>query len=107
MRARSPSCANTERNRCAMRSEVLLASALLVGACGSDWRTDMWYQPSVRSGTAPRPEPSRSVPLTAPPVVLVDRDDTEDLKNPIAPSTASVTHGASLFAARCQCCHGA
>jgi S-disulfanyl-L-cysteine oxidoreductase SoxD len=83
------------------------AAALLLAAtgCANDWRTDMWYQPSLRPQDAPRPEPERSVPLGAGPR-FDSRDDTGDLQNPVPPTKASLAHGEALFLARCAPCHG-
>ncbi|HEY6099968.1 MAG TPA: cytochrome c [Anaeromyxobacter sp.] len=80
---------------------LLLAGA----ACGNDWRTDMWVQPSIRPQQAPRPEPERSVALGASPR-YESRDDTEELPNPVPATPASLAHGKALFAARCAPCHG-
>ena len=90
-------------------STASLAAALAIlaaPACANDWRTDMWYQASKRPEDQPRPQPEHSVPLGADPV-YVDRDDTEDLANPIAATSESLAHGKSLFLARCAPCHGA
>ncbi len=83
----------------------VLAAALLACACSNDWRTDMWYQPSVRPEDAPRPEPDRSVPLGAGPR-YESRDDTEDLKNPVPFTPESLARGKAVFLARCSQCHG-
>jgi mono/diheme cytochrome c family protein len=83
----------------------LLPLALLLGACSNDWRTDMWYQPSLRPEDAPRPEPEHAVPLGAAPR-YESRDDTEDLPNPVPPTRESLDRGQALFLARCQACHG-
>lgn len=80
-------------------------AALLLGACSNDWRTDMWYQPSIRPEDAPRPQPEHAVPLGAGPR-YESRDDTEDLPNPVPPTPASLERGQALFLARCQPCHG-
>ncbi|HZY03573.1 MAG TPA: cytochrome c [Anaeromyxobacteraceae bacterium] len=80
-------------------------AALLLGACSNDWRTDMWYQPSIRPEDAPRPQPEHAVPLGAGPR-YESRDDTEDLQNPVPPTRASLERGQALFLARCQPCHG-
>jgi mono/diheme cytochrome c family protein len=85
---------------------VLAALALVASAgCRNDWRTDMWYQPSIRPEDAPRPLPERSVPLGAGPH-YESRDDTEDLRNPVAATPASLAHGQALFLDRCAPCHG-
>ncbi len=87
------------------RRPALLALGLLLAGCSNDWRTDMWYQPSLRPEDAPRPQPDRSVPLGAGPR-YESRDDTEELANPVAPTRASLEHGKALFLARCAPCHG-
>jgi mono/diheme cytochrome c family protein len=81
-----------------------LALALL-GGCRDDWRTDLWYSPSHRPQTIPRPEPAHAVSLGALPA-MIDIDDTEDIKNPVKSTPASVDHGKRLYAERCACCHG-
>ena len=90
-----------------MSPRAALVAALLLSAagCSNDWRTDMWYQPSIRPEDAPRPQPDRSVPLGAVPH-YESRDDTEDLRNPEAPTAASLARGRQLFLARCAPCHG-
>jgi mono/diheme cytochrome c family protein len=82
-----------------------LLAALLLAGCANDWRTDMWYQPSLRPGDAPRPQPERSVALGASPR-FESREETEDLASPVQPTPASLAHGQSLFLARCAPCHG-
>ncbi len=87
------------------RTALLAALLLGAGACSNDWRTDMWYQPSLRPEDAPRPQPDRSVPLGAVPH-YESRDDTEALANPVAPDARSLARGQALFLARCAPCHG-
>jgi mono/diheme cytochrome c family protein len=87
-----------------LRTIAPLALAV-AAACSNDWRTDMWYQPSIRPEDAPRPQPERSVPLGAGPR-YESRDDTEDLKNPVPRTPRSLARGQALFAARCTPCHG-
>jgi mono/diheme cytochrome c family protein len=84
---------------------ILALSALWLGACSNDWRTDMWYQPSLRPEDAPRAQPSHSVPLGSSPA-YESRDDTEDLPNPVLPTRESLARGQALFLARCAPCHG-
>jgi mono/diheme cytochrome c family protein len=85
---------------------ALLFLAGLVTSCGNDWRTDMWYQPSLRPQAAPRPEPEHSVRLGAGPYIP-DRDEAESLKNPVASTKDSLALGARIFGERCSPCHGA
>jgi mono/diheme cytochrome c family protein len=86
-------------------SALIVAAAIFIGGCSRDWRTDMWYQPSLRQEDAPRPQPVRSVPLGAEPEYQ-DRDETEELRNPVAATAASLAHGKALFISRCAPCHG-
>jgi mono/diheme cytochrome c family protein len=86
------------------RGAVVVAVALAAG-CASDWRTDMWYQPSVRAQAAPRPEPAGSVPLGVP-ALPRSRDEAATVENPIAPDPASLARGRAVFAERCAPCHG-
>jgi mono/diheme cytochrome c family protein len=65
----------------------------------------MWYQPSLRAEDAPRPEPEGSVPLGAAPR-YADRDETQDLADPVQPTSTSLARGSALFLARCAPCHG-
>jgi len=84
---------------------VLVAAAAFATGCSYDWRTDMWYQPSIRSQAAPRPEPEHSVPLGAE-VRFGGRDETVDLPNPIPATPGSLARGQATFVARCAPCHG-
>jgi len=73
--------------------------------CRDDWRTDMAYQPSIRPQQRSRPEPSQSIPLGAAPR-LFDRDDADELPNPVPVTAASIARGAWHYLERCACCHG-
>jgi len=84
---------------------AMLALLLCAPSCSNDWRTDMWYQQSVRPEDAPRPQPEHSIPLGSP-APIADRDEADDLKNPVKADEASVQRGRALFAERCACCHG-
>jgi len=86
---------------------VVVAATLagLLAGCDNAWRTDMWYQPSRRPEDMPRPEPEHAVPLGAAPR-YENRDDTEDLKNPVPATPASLARGKAIFVARCAPCHG-
>jgi mono/diheme cytochrome c family protein len=87
------------------RLAAALAAAVVAAGCSRDWRTDMWYQPSLRPEDAPRPEPEGSVPLGAGPR-FADREETEDLVAPFPATDASSARGRDLFRARCAPCHG-
>jgi mono/diheme cytochrome c family protein len=77
----------------------------LACGCANDWRTDMWYQPTVRPQAAPRPEPEGSIALGAAPRYR-GRDATVDLANPVPGTLASVARGQAAFTSRCAPCHG-
>jgi mono/diheme cytochrome c family protein len=85
---------------------LLLALGVLLAGCSRDWRTDMWYQPSLRPEDAPRPEPEGSIALGASLVRPTDRDEAEDLADPLPATAATRARGQALFAARCAPCHG-
>jgi mono/diheme cytochrome c family protein len=87
-------------------SWLCLAAAALASGCANDWRTDMWYQASVRPQSAPRLEPEGSIALGAEPRYR-GRDATVDVQNPIPATSASVARGQALFVSRCLPCHGA
>ena len=87
------------------RRPLAVGAAALAAACSPDWRTDMWYQPSLRPRAAPRPEPERSVPLGGG-ARLAGRDEAAGLPNPVPPTPASVERGRAIFVARCAPCHG-
>ena len=93
------------RRRRAGLVRLALPALLATASCSNDWRTDMWYQASFRAEDMPRPEPERSVALSAGPRYDT-RDDTEDLANPVPATPAVLARGQVLFTARCAPCHG-
>lgn len=82
-----------------------LAACATSGACGLDWRTDMWFQPGGGLHSIARPEPEGSVPLDARPH-FDDRDESEGLKEAFPTAAESIARGRTLFTERCQSCHG-
>lgn len=71
------------------------------------WSNDMMNQASLKPQEHVTPFPSRSVPVTGiPSDQWADRDATEDLKNPHAPSANSLKKGRVLFRIYCAACHG-
>lgn len=86
-------------------SWLCIAIAALACGCTNDWRTDMWYQPSVRPQATPRPEPEGSIALGAE-VRYSGRDATVDVRNPIPATPASRARGEAIFVSRCAPCHG-
>ena len=101
-----------------MKTPMLRAAACAVIALGVmsmtageanafPWSTDMTNQQSIKPQEHPKPFPKRSVPVTGiPSAQWEDRDATEDLKNPVAPSTDSLAKGEMLFKVYCAACHG-
>lgn len=96
-------------------SKSLLALALGAGlmtigapdARAWPWSTDMVNQPSIKPQEQTRPFPSRSVPTTGiPSAQWEDRDATENLTNPVAPTVGSLREGRALFRIYCAACHG-
>jgi mono/diheme cytochrome c family protein len=84
----------------------LIAAALAGGAgCANDWRTDLWYQPSLRPQAAPRPEPEGSVPVQGI-IFAEEREDLEDLADPTEVTPGSLANGKRLFEIHCSACHG-
>ncbi len=71
------------------------------------WSTDMMNQPSFKPQEGQMwPFPKRSVPITGIPTKVADRDEAEELPNPIPPDTRSVAKGRTLFKIYCSACHG-
>jgi mono/diheme cytochrome c family protein len=88
-----------------VRYVPLLCAGLLVAGCSGPWPSEMVQQPSLQALVAPRPAPEGSVPVGGV-EHLEDRQDDEDLANPLANDPAAVVRGKSLFAVRCAICHG-
>ena len=88
------------------RALAMGVGVLLAAGCARDWRTDMWYQPSLRPEDGPRAEPEGSIPLGAPLAVPADRDEADGLADPLPRSDAARTRGRALFQARSAPCHG-
>ncbi len=82
----------------------LAMAALLLAACGRDWRTDLWYQQGRASRETPLPEPEGAVPLHPRPH-FDEREDADALRGPPS-DEASVRRGQAIFAERCVACHG-
>lgn len=91
-----------------MCRRALLVALVMVGtlACDKDWRTDMYYSPAPRAEDMPRLPPAKSIALGSKPL-LEDREDADDVKDPVPADARSLKHGEWLFSQRCACCHGA
>ncbi len=71
------------------------------------WSTDMMNQPSFKPQESPlKAFPKRSVPVTGFPTAQSNRDETEELTNPVPPSPESIDTGRTLFKIYCAACHG-
>jgi mono/diheme cytochrome c family protein len=82
-----------------------LLCGLLLAACDSDWRTDLWYQQSRSARETPMPEPEGSVALHQRPH-YDEREDADTLQSPFPSDAASLARGRVLFVERCIACHG-
>jgi mono/diheme cytochrome c family protein len=88
-----------------MRYVPLLCAGLIAAAgCSGLWPSEMDQQPSVQALMAPRPAPEGSVPVGGV-EHLEDRQDDENLTNPLANDPTAVTRGKALFAIHCAVCH--
>ncbi|MBL6931628.1 MAG: c-type cytochrome [Rhodospirillales bacterium] len=71
------------------------------------WSTDMMNQPSQKPQEGlMHPFPRRSVPVTGIPTKVADRDEAEDLVNPVEANPRSIGKGRTLFKIYCSACHG-
>ena len=71
------------------------------------WSTDMMNQPNIKPQEGVmHPFPRRSVPVTGIPTTVADRDEAEEMPNPVAPTPASISQGRTLFKIYCAACHG-
>ncbi|MFQ5860352.1 MAG: c-type cytochrome [Dehalococcoidia bacterium] len=90
---------------------LALAMVALVGcrqgSYSLDFFQEMHYQQSYRNQEPPRLSPPEgSVPITGKPVVL-SREETAALDNPIPLSPKVLEQGARLYQVNCSICHGA
>ena len=75
------------------------------------WNTDMYGQPELAVGTAPKPPPAHSVPTTGSEPPLSARMSARiraglRLSNPNPASAESLASGKALFEVYCTACHG-
>jgi len=89
-----------------MRRTGLAIALLVLGGCRGKWPASMEDQPSIQPLAAPRPAPAGSVQVGGV-ERLEDRQDDEDLDNPLAADPGAVDRGRGLFAIHCAVCHGA
>ena len=90
-----------------LSAAVLLIAFSATNAHAWPWSNDMMNQASIKPQEKITPFPARSVPVTGiPSAQWEDRDATEDLKNPHAPSASSLKTGKVLFTIYCTACHG-
>ncbi len=89
-----------------------IAVAALVGltpvvAYAWPWSTDMMNQPSIKPQEgAPYPFPERSIPVTGEPTKVADRQEAENLTNPVPADADSIKQGRILYKIYCAACHG-
>lgn len=87
---------------------ILLSFLLLPGVVLAwPWSTDMMNQPSIKPQEGEMyPFPSRSIPVMGIPTKVKNREEAQNLKNPIPVSEESVKKGRWLFRIYCAACHG-
>lgn len=91
------------------RSVLSAVGVLVIGtslAYGWPWSTDMDKQPSIRPQEAPRLPPPNTIPRQGKERPMNRIEAGERLRNPIAPTDASVEQGKQLFQIYCALCHG-
>lgn len=84
---------------------LLLLGASLAHAW--PWSDDMDKQPSIRPQEAPLTPPAGTVPRQGREPRMDRVQAGERLRNPVAPTPASVENGERLFLIYCALCHGA
>ena len=92
-----------------MRKVLLLLTVLLLPSTvlAWPWSTDMMNQPSIKPQEGEmRPFPSRSIPVMGIPTKVANREEAQNLKNPIPVSDSSVKQGRRLFRIYCAACQG-
>lgn len=92
-----------------MRRIILLLAVLAmpVTVLAWPWSQDMMNQPSIKPQEGEMyPFPARSIPVFGIPTKVASREEAKPLKNPIAPTAASIKKGRRLFRIYCSACHG-
>lgn len=92
-----------------MRKLMIVVAAFLMPSTvlAWPWSQDMMNQPSIKPQEGPMTSfPKRSVPVTGIPTTLKNREETRNLRNPVALSEASIRKGRNLFKIYCAACHG-
>jgi len=81
--------------------------ALPTAALAWPWSRDLMNQPSIKPQEPPiNTYPKDSVPVGGPWTKVADRDASEEIKNPVAATQASIDKGHALFTVYCLPCHG-
>lgn len=91
------------------RSLGSAAGLLVIGvslAYGWPWSPDMEKQPSIRPQEAPLLPPPGAVPRQGREPRMDRVKAGEQLRNPVAPTPASLENGKRLFLIYCALCHG-
>ncbi len=92
-----------------MKRVALLCCLLAIPAIVQawPWSRDLMNQPSIKPQEAPAGTvPKGSVPVGGPWTRVEDRDATEEIRNPVTASPASLAAGKALFSIYCVACHG-
>ena len=92
---------------------LVAALTILIAERGHSlpWNTDMYGQPELAVGTAPKPPPAHSVPTTGAEPPMSSRMSARiraglRLSNPNPVSAESLASGKALFEVYCTACHG-
>jgi S-disulfanyl-L-cysteine oxidoreductase SoxD len=96
------------RRKLVLGTVIAAALLLLVSEAGFGWpwSTDMYWQPAVRTFSAPVPEPPEGT-LAVGAEPALSRDEARDsLTNPVAATPESLGRGQALFETFCFPCHG-
>lgn len=87
---------------------IILTLSLPATALAWPWSRDLMNQPSIKpQEQIVKPYPLNIVPTTGLWTKVADRDETEELVNPIPASKESLAIGRALFRTLCLPCHGA
>jgi len=91
------------------KAKILVFTAAMMPAVvfAWPWSTDMMNQPSIKPQEGPPALfPKRSIPVQGVPTKVKNREEAENLSNPVKVSKTSLKKGKDLFKIICAACHG-
>ncbi|MHB8483039.1 MAG: c-type cytochrome [Nitrospiria bacterium] len=94
-----------------MKNKLIMAFVIIVLSPGVasawPWSFDMFYQPSHRAQKVPAfPTPEGTVPIGGKPFFAKNKQEADALKNPMVPTSESISRGKKRFEIFCEVCHG-